>query len=132
MKTILVIALLLAGCSATQIHPGTANAFDSAAYDTLSVTDSVIQSTKAALAANQFPPSISGNVKTALNILITAYDQADMIYCGAPIGSSCQPNSYHTMANLGTATPAQSTSLTNALNSVTTATTNLTAAQKGN
>lgn len=131
-KILAVVLLFIGGCSAVKIHPGTANAFDSAAYDTLSVTDNVIQSTKTALAANQFPVSIAGNVKTALNILITAYNTADNFYCGAPIGSSCQPNSYHTMANLGTATPAQQTQLTTLLNSVTNDTTALTAAKGTN
>lgn len=131
------LLLLLIGCAAHQIHPGTANAFDSGAYDTLSVTDSVIQSTKADLAAGKFPASIAGNVKTALNALINAYDIADTFYCGAPVagvGSGslmCAPNSYHSLAMAGTATSAQSTQLTNDLNQVNTATTALSAAKGG-
>jgi hypothetical protein len=126
--------LLLCGCAAHPIHPGTANSFDSGAYDTLSVADSVIQSTKTDLAANKFPASIAGNVKSALNGLINAYDIADTFYCGQPVGTplACAPNSYHAMAMAGTATPAQSTQLTNDINSVNTATASLSVAKGTN
>ncbi len=132
MKRIIpTLFLFLCGCAAHPIHPGTANAFDSGAYDTLSVADNVIQSTKLDLAANKFPASIAGNVKTALNGLINAYDIAETFYCGAPVGTSCSPNSYHALAMAGTATPAQNTQLTNDLNSVNTATTQLSTAKAG-
>jgi len=134
---VLLAALLIIGCSAHPIHPGTANAFDSNAYDVLSITDNVIQSTKTALAANQFPASISGNVKAALNDLIRAYDGADLAYCGQPIAGGavgtlqCAPGSYHAAAMAGTATAAQSTAITNAINQVTAATTALNTAKGG-
>ena len=98
---------LLVGCSGMHIHPGTANSFDSAVYDTLLTADSVITTTKADLAANKFPASISGNVKTALNQLIVAYDAADVFYCGAPAGSACAANSYHSLVMSGKVTAAQ-------------------------
>jgi hypothetical protein len=132
-----LFCFLLVACAAHPIHPGTANAFDSGAYDTLSVADSVIQSTKADLAANKFPASISGNVKSALNGLIAAYNIADTFYCGAPVAGvgtgslMCAPNSYHSLAMAGTATPAQSTQLQNDINSVSTSTAQLTAAKAG-
>ena len=131
-KVLPVLLLFLCGCAAHPIHPGTANSFDSGAYDTLSVADNVIQSTKADFAANKFPASIAGNVKTALNALINAYDIADTFYCGAPVGTQCSPNSYHSLAMAGTATAAQNTQLQNELNSVNTATAQLTAAKAGN
>jgi len=124
MKRLLpALLLFLCGCAAHPIHPGTANAFDSGAYDTLSVTDSVIQSTKVDLAANKFPASIAGNVKAALNALINAYDIADNFYCGQPVGTplTCQPNSYHALAMAGTATPTQNSQLQNDLNQVSSA-----------
>ena len=85
MKKYLPLLLVICGCAAHPIHPGTANAFDSSTYDTLTITDSVIQSTKADLSAGKFPASIAQNVKTALNILITSYDVLDMAYCGTPV-----------------------------------------------
>jgi len=123
---LLVVTLLLTGCAAHPIHPSTANKFDSDAYDTLSITDSVIQSTKSALAANQFPVSIAGNVKSALNRLIQVYDIAETFYCGTPITVStggvsslvCATNSYHAMAMAGTATPVQSSQLSTDLTNV--------------
>jgi hypothetical protein len=128
-----LFCFLLVACAAHPIHPGTANSFDSGAYDTLLVADNVIQSTKADLAANKFPASISGNVKTALNSLIAAYNIADNFYCGQPVGTplTCSPNSYHSLAMAGTATPAQSTQLQNDINQVNTSTAQLTAAKAG-
>lgn len=134
MKRLIPILLMfLCGCAAHPIHPGTANAFDSGAYDTLSVADNVIQSTRNDLAANKFPASIAGNVKTALNGLINAYNIADTFYCGQPVGTplTCAPGSYHALAMAGTATPAQSTQLTNDLNQVNTSTAQLTTAKAG-
>jgi hypothetical protein len=115
-----VLAFLLVGCAAKVIHPGAANSFDSSSYDTLLVAHSVIESTKADLAANKFPAAISGNVKTALNGLITAYDASDTAYLA-----------YHAAAVSGAATPSQVSSVTQSLQSVNAATASLTAA-KGN
>lgn len=133
MKTIIALALvILSGCSAAKIHPGTANAFDSAAYDSLLVTDSVIESTKADLAANKFSASVAPKVKAALNDLIVAYDRADTFYCGTPVGSQCAPTSYHALALAGQATPAQNTTLTQLENIVIAAANTLAAAKAGN
>jgi hypothetical protein len=137
IAAICTLTLLLVGCAAHVNHPGTANAFDSNTYDTLMVTDSVIQSTKTAYLANQFPASIAPQVKTALNDLIAAYDAADLLYCGNPIqGPSsaalvCAPTSYHAMAMAGTATPAQQTAVAAAVSTVNSKTTALTAAKGG-
>jgi hypothetical protein len=131
----LLLVLLLAGCAAR--HSGTANTFDSGTYDALLTTDSVIQSTKTALAQGQFPASILGNVKTALNDLIAAYDAADLAYCGVPVAGtttgtlSCAPGSYHAAAMAGTATPAQQAAVQADVNAVTTATAALTSAKGG-
>jgi|SRR5215472_8983548 len=126
----LLFVFLLAGCPKAT-HPGTANKFDSDTYDTLLTADSVIQSTKLDLSANKFPASISGNVKTALNALITAYDVAETFYCGAPAGNSCAADSYHALAVAGTASPQQSSQMQNLATNVTTATGQLAAAKGG-
>jgi hypothetical protein len=107
---ICVLAIALTGCAAHKNHPGAANAFDSDSYDTLLVTDTVIQSTKADLTAGTVPAAISAQVKTALNVLIEAYDIADASYIV-----------YHTAAVAGTATAAQQAAVTNSLSAVTTA-----------
>lgn len=127
----LALCVMLAGCPKNQIHPGTANAFDSNVYDTLLTADNVIQTTKSDLAANKFPASIAGNVKTALNLLITAYDAADTFYCGAPVGTQCAASSYHSLVMAGSATASETQQMTSLQSSVNTATTNLTAAKGG-
>lgn len=116
----LVLALALTGCAAHVTHPGSANAFDSNSYDAVLVAHSVIETTKTDLANGAFPASIAGNVKTALNDLIKAYDAADQFYI-----------SYHNAALAGTATAAQSTALTNALTDVNSKTSALTSAKVG-
>ena len=118
--TVLLIALTVGCHSVAAPVPGSANAFDSTSYLTLVTTDSVIESTKTDLANNSFPMAIAGNVKTALNALINAYDLAQQAYLA-----------YHTAALAGTSTPTQQTAVTNALTSVQTATTALTAAKGG-
>ena len=118
----MVICAVLTGCSQNpKPVVGAANQFDSDSYLTLVTADSVIQQTKAALAANSFPASIVGNVKTALNGLITAYDVADTTYIA-----------YHTAALAGTATPQQQAAVTSSLTSVQAATTTLVTAKGGN
>jgi len=130
-KLSLMIALLSIGCANTILHPGTANQFDSAVFDTLSTADNVIDTTRTDLAAGKFPASISPSVKSALNGLITAYNLADTFYCGAPIGTSCQPSSYHSLVNAGNATPAQTQQMSQLQANVNSATTNLSAATGG-
>jgi hypothetical protein len=112
------LALVLAGCAAHVVHPGSANKFDSDAYDAVLVAHSVIETTKTDLANNAFPASIAGNVKTALNDLITGYNVADTAY-----------KTYHSAALAGTATTAQSDAVTAALNDVNAKTAALTAAK---
>lgn len=137
MKKLILASFLLAGCAANKIHPGTANAFDSSTYDTLSITDNVIQTTKADLAAGKFPVSISGNVKTALNDVIAAYDTLDTVYCGTPVAGvgtgslQCAPGSYHAAVNAGTATIAQQNQITADVNAVNAATNALATAKAG-
>lgn len=114
----LILAAVLSGCAARQMHPGAANTFDSSAYDTVLVAHSVIESTKTDLANNAFPASIAGNIKTALNDLIKGYNVADTSY-----------QTYHNAALAGKATPAQQTALSNALNDLSTQTAALTAAK---
>lgn len=115
---VLAVLLMFSGCAARPIHPGAANSYDSNAYDALTVAHSVIETTKTDLSVNAFPPSISGNVKTALNDLIRAYDVAQTAYAA-----------YHAAAFAGTATVAQSNTLTAALNDVGSKTTALTSAK---
>ena len=124
MKAILAIVLCvgLLGCSQNpKPVTGAANLFDSGTYLTLVTTDNIIQSTKAALAAGSFPASVVGNVKTALNNLITAYDAADAVYI-----------TYHTAALSGTSTAAQQAAVTSAVGNVQASTTLLIAAKAGN
>lgn len=116
--TVAILALLLAGCAAAKIHPGSPNLFDSTTYDSLIVTHSVIESTKTDLANSAFPASTVPNIKKALNDLVTAYNAADTTY-----------QAYHTSALAGTATAAQQSAVQNALNNVNTATSALTAAK---
>jgi hypothetical protein len=114
----LVLAVALGGCAARAVHPGSANAFDSNSYDAVLVAHSVIETTKTDLANGAFPASIAGNVKTALNGLIAAYDIAQKAL-----------TDYHNAALAGTATSAQSTALTNALTDVNAKTQALTSAK---
>lgn len=139
LVTFLATSSLL-GCAAHQIHPGTANTFDSTTYDTLMLTDNIIQSTKADLAANKFPVLIAPRVKAALNILISVYNAADIAYCdpqsttpGSTLGSlQCSPSSYHAAVNSAAgATNAQQALVANALAQVNTATANLATAKGG-
>jgi len=105
-----VMWFILAGCAARPIHPGTANQVDSGVYDALLTTHSVIESTKGELVGGTFPPDVQPRVKTALNVLITAYNDADMLYCNPPAGAgptdSCAPTSYHSIAMAGQSTPS--------------------------
>ena len=118
----LLLAIMLSfGCAAHVQHPGTANMFDSDSYDTLLVTDSVIQSTKTSYTAGQFPAAIMPDVKTALNGLIAAYDTADTVYIA-----------YHNAAMTAAgATPAQQSAVATSLAQVATATAALTSAKAG-
>lgn len=124
MKRFAVLALavmFLGGCAAMKpVHPNQANTFDGAAYDTLTLAQSIIDSTKADLTAGAFPPSIVGNVKAALNDLIRAYDAAKPLYA-----------EYHAAAYNGVATVAQSNALTNAITNINNTTTALAAAKAG-
>lgn len=125
MKKLFAVPLLLlalSGCkSAAYVnHPGSLNTFDSQSYDSLLVTHSVIESTKADLAANKFPANIASGVKLAINGLITAYDSADTAYL-----------IYHAAAAAGTATVTQQASVTSALVNVGQATSDLTQAKGG-
>jgi hypothetical protein len=135
-STILVAMILCLSACAAGPHPGTANAFDNATYNTLLVTDNVIQTTRADYAASKFPAAIMPQVKTALNDLIAAYDAADVLYCGQPVTGplgtlQCAPGSYHAMAMAGTATPQQSADITAKINAVNSAITSLASAKAG-
>jgi hypothetical protein len=114
----LALAISLASCAAHVIHPGAANQYDSDSYDAVLVAHSVIETTKTDLANGAFPASIAGNVKIALNDLITAYDVAQKAYV-----------IYHNAALAGTATAAQSNALTADLTVINTKTSALTSAK---
>ena len=117
----LALSAVLLNCSQNpKPVVGAANQFDSDTYLTLVTTDSVIQSTKTALAGNQFPTAYVDNVKTALNNLITAYNAADTVY-----------QAYHLAALSGTSTPAQQASVNQAIGNVQAATTMLVATKAG-
>lgn len=116
----LLVLLLFVGCAAHTTHPGAANTFDSNSYDTVLVTENVIETTKTDLANNAFPASITGNIKTALNNLIQGYNIADTAY-----------KTYHAAALAGQATSAQQTALTSALTNLNSQTAALTTAKAG-
>lgn len=136
---IALLVLLLAGCAAQVQHPGTANKFDSSAYDVLLVAHSVIESTKSDISSGAIPANILPGVKTALNGLIDAYDLLDVAYCNPQAvmpttGAAtlqCASGSYHSLAMAGTATPAQSAALQVQINSVNAQTAALASARKG-
>ncbi len=117
---VVVLCLVLAACS-HKVVVGAANQFDSNSYLTLVTADSVIQQTKADLAAGTFPANIATTVKASLNGLIEAYDVANPIYIA-----------YHTAALAGQATPAQQAAVTSSLASVNSATTALITAKGAN
>ena len=138
--TTILLLLLLSGCAAQVQHPGTANAFDSSAYDVLLVSHSVIESTKSDISAGSFPANLLPGVKTALNGLIDAYDALDIAYCNPQAAAlpttgatslQCASGSYHALAMAGTATPAQSSALQLQINAVNAQTAALAAAKKG-
>lgn len=91
-KTLLVLALLCAGCatSAYQVHPGAGGytsgpatqtqIFISQSYDTLSAADAVIIETRADFLANKFPAAAAPKVRAAFNVLVTAYDTAQQAW----------------------------------------------------
>ena len=114
----LLLCFLLTGCAAYKIHPGAVNGFDSGAYDSLIVAHATIESTKADLAGNAFPASVTPAVKKAVNDLIAAYNIADTAYLD-----------YHAAAAAGTVTQAQIDAVSNGLTNVSTALTNLSSAK---
>jgi hypothetical protein len=116
-----VLALGLAGCPKSTPVAGSANTFDSQSYVSLVTADSVIQSTRAALTANQFPANVEPAVRTAVNALIQSYDIANPIYLA-----------YHSAALAGNATAAQQTALTNAVSDVNAKTAAVTSAKGAN
>lgn len=126
LKMILVVvAFVLSSCAARPIHPGTANKFDSSVYDGLLTTHEVIESTKVELTNGTFPPDVQPRVKTALNVLITAYNDADVLYCNPPAGAGptdqCAAGSYHALAMAGQSTPASDAAMQAKITSVNTA-----------
>jgi hypothetical protein len=113
---VVVLCMLITACSANpKPVVGSANQFDSDTYLTLVTTDTLIQATKAQLATGAFPVNIAGNVKTALNDLITAYDAANTAWLA-----------YHTSALAGQATQAQINVVNGTINNVNVATVQLT------
>lgn len=139
-NTSLVLILLLASCAAHVQHPGTANAFDSDAYDTLLVAHSVIESTKSDISAGSFGANILPAVKTALNGLIDAYNTLDTIYCNPTSGGisatgianlHCAADSYHALAQVGPPPIALTNQVLSAVSGVNIATVSLATAKKG-
>lgn len=114
------IALALTGCPKQTLHPGAANQYDSTSYDAVLVAHSVIETTKTDLANNVFPAAIAGNVKTALNALVTAYNVADTAY-----------QTYHTAALAGNASQAQIDTLNAAMTDMQTKSAALSTAKAG-
>ena|ERR1700738_3468776 len=103
----LALCMVITACAAKKPVSGSANQFDSDTYLTLVTTDTLIQATKAQLATGAFPVNIAGNVKTALNDLIVAYDAANTAWLA-----------YHTSALAGMATQAQINVVNGTINNV--------------
>src|SRR6266849_2086336 len=105
---VITLCLIMVACSQNpKPVVGSANQFDSDTYLTLVTTDTLIQATKTQLANGAFPAKIAGNVKTALNDLITAYDAANIAWLA-----------YHTAALAGTASPVQLNTVNGTINNV--------------
>ena len=125
--------LLLPGCATRPVHPGTANKFDSTVYDALLTAHKVIESTKTELTNGTFPPDVQPRVKDAINLLIIAYNDADMLYCNPPAGAgptdSCAANSYHSQALAGQSTQAADAAMQAKLSSMNSAVTALATAK---
>jgi hypothetical protein len=118
---VLALALSLSGCAAQKVHPGAANSFDSAAYDSLLVAHSIIETTKQELSTSAtYPASIAPGVRNTLAYLIDSYDVAQRAYM-----------IYHAAAMNGTATTQQSDTVSATLADVSAKTTALTAAKNG-
>lgn len=115
----LLAAILIIGCAAHVQHPGTANAFDSDTFDTLLISNNVIESTKTAYLKGTFPASAMPAIKDALNGLIQAYDVADSLYL----------NYHAAVATSAGATAQQIADLKTALNNVNSATATLVSAK---
>lgn len=76
------LLLTLSACSVYQIHPGAVNKTDSVAYDSLLVTQAIIEQARAENAAGNLPEAS----KAPLNILIEHYNitrQTWLTYRGA-------------------------------------------------
>lgn len=122
---VLILTFCSGGCAALggahAPHPGSANKFDSDAYDAVFVAHNIIESTKTQLSKpGGFPPNIAPGVSKALAYLIDAYNISDNLY-----------KDYHAAAIAGQATQAQSTALSNALADMNDKTAALTAAKAG-
>ena len=122
LKWLAVLPLAFTISCASQnyiVHPGAVNTFDSQTYDTLIVTHSVIESTKADLAAGKFPAGkVADGVKAALNALVLSYNVTDTAYLV-----------YHTAAAAGTATATQQAAVTAGIQNINAQTTQLTSAK---
>lgn len=77
-KTFLIVAfiVMLASCAGVQLHPGSANAADSAAYDALRDAQAVIDTARPQFASG----ALSANLKPLFNKLIAAYDIATPVW----------------------------------------------------
>jgi hypothetical protein len=69
-----VLAISLAGCASTAVHPGAANVYDSQAFDALIVTQAAIEQARVEV-ADGFP-----QYKDQLNKVIAAYNSAYDLY----------------------------------------------------
>jgi hypothetical protein len=118
---VVLFCVSFAGCmsSAYVQHPGSANLFDSQAYDTVVTTQAVIDQARTDLTVNTFSPTISAKMKTVLDsALIPAYNALYAAYVA-----------YHTTALTDPSTTQ--VPLQTAITQVNTATTNLAAAKAG-
>lgn len=90
LLAVCAVAVMLSGCAARPMHPGSVDRFDDMSYDTLLVWESVIKDAKADLAAGIFPDT----AKPALNHFIDAYNTYNKTV-----------RAYHSAAQAGKATP---------------------------
>lgn len=74
---ILLLAVsMLAGCARYVIHPGAVNKSDSIAYDTLLVSEAVIDHARREILADRLPATL----KPGFNILVSNYNKARLAW----------------------------------------------------
>lgn len=112
LLTLLVCSTLsVAACNKAPVqHPGAVNAIDSNSYDSVLALKTIIDSTKADLAAGKFSDTLAPKVKALLNnTVIPAYNALDSAYLAyhAAVAADSNASSAALMTAIGNANDAQ-------------------------